>query len=70
MKNGYRMRKLFIKMNDDDFNGMYKASDNEKLIRRMGEIDIDNTSSIAKYALTNPTFMRYGVPICLKVLFR
>lgn len=70
MKNGYRMRKMFIKMNDDDFGGMYRAFDNEKLIRHMGEIDIDNTSSIAKYALVNPTFMRYAVPIGLKVLFR
>ncbi len=70
MKNGYCMRKLFTKMNDDDFIGMYRAFDNESLIRHMGEIDIDNTSSISKYALRNPAFMRYALPVGLKVLFR
>lgn len=49
---------------------MYPAFSDERLRQRMRDIDIDNTSSVAKYALINPTFMKVGLPIGLKVLFR
>ena len=49
---------------------LYPAFSDERLRQRMRDIDIDNTSSVAKYALINPTFMKVGLPIGLKVLFR
>lgn len=70
IRNGCMMRSLYKKMNNDDFCRMYPAFSDERLRQRMRDIDIDNTSSVAKYALINPTFMRVGLPIGLKVLLR
>ncbi len=70
IRNGCLMRSLYKKMNNDDFCRMYPAFSDERLRQRMRDIDIDNTSSVAKYALINPTFMKVGLPIGLKVLFR
>ena len=70
IRNGCWMRSLYKKMNNDDFCKMYPAFNDERLRQRMRDIDIDNTSSVAKYALINPTFMKVGLPIGLKVLFR
>ncbi len=70
IRNGCMMRSLYKKMNNDDFCKMYPAFSDERLRQRMRDIDIDNTSSVAKYALINPTFMRVGLPIGLRVLFR
>ncbi len=70
IRNGRLMRSLYKKMNNDDFCKMYPAFSDERLRQRMRDIDIDNTSSVAKYALINPTFMKVGLPIGLKVLFR
>ncbi|MFA6803792.1 MAG: NAD(P)/FAD-dependent oxidoreductase [Candidatus Methanomethylophilaceae archaeon] len=68
LKRGYRLRKMYDNLSDDDLNNTYDVINREDVTRVLNDIDIDSPSDVVPIVLRNiPVAMRM-LPILLRSL--
>jgi len=71
LKNGYRLRKTYVKMRDDEFDRIFDLMNKDDTISKFDEIDIDNPSSVVRPILKkNPALASGLMSIGIKTMFR
>ena len=70
MRNGYRLRKRYIRVNDKDFDKAFEKMNRPDVISVLNGIDIDHPSDIARPLVKNVRVMMGLVPIALRTFFR
>lgn len=69
LSRGYRIRKMYSKLNNNDFNRIYNILDRDDIRSVLGNINLDSPSSVALPILKNPAVGLRFLPIILKAIF-
>jgi len=68
LSRGYRIRKMYTKLSDDDYNKVYDILEKENIKKILNDISIDEPSGVAPFILKNPRAAVSFLPIILKAL--
>jgi len=68
LSRGYRIRKMYTKLTDDDYNKVYDIMERENIKKILNDISVDEPSSVAPFILKNPRAAVSFLPIILKAL--
>lgn len=68
LSKGYRIRRMFLKLNDKDFNKVFEIINREDARQILNHIDLDHPSSVAWPMLRNPNIGARFLPIILKAI--
>ena len=68
LSRGYRIRKMYNKLTDDDYNKVYDILERENIKKILNDISIDEPSGVAPFILKNPRAAVSFLPMILKAL--
>lgn len=68
LRNGYRLRRMFVRMSDDDLNRAGRFASRDDVRSVLDGIDIDHPSRVVGGLLRHPRAMLAAVPVLLRCL--
>ena len=70
LKRGYRLRKMYLTMTDDELNKIYGIADKENIRDILSNGNIDHPSDLLPLILKNPSAAAHLTPMMIKALVR
>jgi geranylgeranyl reductase family protein len=70
LKRGYRLRKMYTAMDDEEFNRVHRIIDKKKITEKLNEGDIDHPSDLLFRMLMHPVTMLRLAPLMIRTMFR
>ncbi len=69
LRNGYRLRRMFLRMGDDDLNAAGRYASREDVRSVLDQIDLDHPSRVVREVLGHPSAAVAAVPLVLRCIF-